>query len=51
MLYFDDSLCYCTEPLEELTATVRGLFSPIVDKCVPVPSYPNHPYTANELQV
>ena len=43
-------LCH-TEPLDDLTTTVRALFSPIVNKSVPVPEYPDHPYTANELQV
>ena len=39
------------EPLDELTSRIRELFSPIVNKNVPVPEFSDHPYTANELQV
>lgn len=45
------SLTPHTETLDELASLVEALFSPIVTKSVPVPEFPEHPYSENELQV
>ena len=42
---------FCVESLDELATLVEGLFSPVVNKGAPVPEFPEHPYSENELQV
>lgn len=40
-----------SESLDELVVLALELFSSIEDKRVPVASFPEHPYSENELQV
>ena len=42
---------YFSDSLDELTYLVEKLFSPVVNKNIPVPEFPEHPYSDNELQV
>ena len=39
------------ESLNELEGMILELFSPVQNKDVPVPSFPEPPYSENELQV
>jgi len=40
-----------TESLDVLASTIEELFSPVVNKNIPVSEFPEHPYSDNELQV
>lgn len=42
---------FFAECLDELAGLVQELFSPIQNKNVPIPSFPEPPYSENELQV
>ena len=42
---------YSSDSLDELASLVEKLFSPVVNKNIPVPEFPEHPYSDNELQV
>lgn len=44
-------LSFLPESLDELAAMVLEMFSPIENKGVPVASFPEPPYSENELQV
>ena len=44
-------IVYFSDSLDELTYLVEKLFSPVVNKNIPVPEFPEHPYSDNELQV
>lgn len=39
------------ESLDELTALVEGLFSPVQNKSIRIPDFPDHPYSPDELQL
>jgi len=40
-----------TESLDVLASTIEELFSPVVNKNIPVSEFTEHPYSDNELQV
>jgi len=40
-----------TESLDVLASTIEELFSPVVNKNIPVSEFPEHTYSDNELQV
>ncbi len=42
---------YVLESLDELTELTKEMFSPIKNKSVPIPTFPEHPYSENETQV
>lgn len=40
-----------TESLDVLASTIEELFSPVVNKNIPISEFPEHPYSDSELQV